>query len=428
MHPAASPPTLAPTLGLLLAALAAPLASAETERRGCGLNPPGSLTVEAGSGVLGRALVLGIDNPLGTQTPGSATYLLASLAPDGAAPCGTFAFGLSMAGYGTPGELTVSLDDALFLGVWAGGAWEGPGSPSSVLLVPPDDPSLVGTRLDLQGLVIDGSGNGAVVVGATEGLRVTLEAACDANAPCFEAMDIGARVVDVRVSGALVENGPIASEHTCAQELSALTTFARDAAVELPSSEGGALASSAAEHASVVGARRIAASLEVAAHASGALFDRESRARSELWLEFEIQTRARASYTVDAFAESGLSQAVAVVLADGSQQFNTTVSDGEFESDAWNGWLEPESYTLIASNIAQVQSTGSSTTGALELELRLLHAADADFDGDVDADDLTAFALAFALASPTVDMDGDGDVDAADQDAFDAAYAAALAD
>jgi|GEM_PF-2878310 len=435
MYPVASPPrlplvarstgTLAVVTVTLVAVLTAPSARAETERRTCGLNPPDSLTVVAGNGVLGRALVVGIDNPLGTQAPGSATYLLASVAPDGGAPCGSTAFGLSMYGYGVPGELTVSLDDALFLGVWSGGAWNGPGTVSTVLLVPPDDPSLVGTRVDLQGLVVDGSGSGAVVVGATEGLRVTLEAACSEHAPCFEQMDVGARVIDLRVSGALTEGGATVDEHWCDEELSPLTTFAEDGGVELPVPNGAALANAVADHASIVGARRIAASLEVGAHASGALFDRVSRARSELWLEFELTTRVRASLAVDAFAESGLSQAVAVVLSDGTQLFNTTATNGEFEADAWSGWLDPATYTLIASNIAQVQSTGADTTGSLDLDLRLFHAADLDLDGVVDGEDLTAFALAFAVASPTVDMDGDGDVDGDDQQLFDAAYAAA---
>lgn len=369
--------------------------------------------------------MIGIDNPLGTQTPGSDTYLLASLAPPGDAPCGTFAFGLSMHGFGSPGELTVSLDETLFLGAWSGGHWGGPGSPSTVLLHPPDDPSLVGLAIDLQGLVVDGTGLGEVVVGATEGLRVTLEAACSDFAPCFEQMDIGSRLASVYVSGSPVEGQVPVSDGADAEDLTALTTFVADGAIALPVPDGAALANATGHHASVVGARRVTASLASTAHASGNLHDRVSRARSELWLEFELTARSRATFTVDAFAESGLSQSVFVVLADDAQLFNTTASNGEFESETWSGWLEPAAYTLIASNIAQVQLSGADTTGSLDVDLRLLHAADVDLDGDVDGEDLALFAVEFALASPAVDLDGDGDVDGVDQQLFDDAYAAA---
>ena len=87
--------------------------------------------------------------------------------------------------------------------------------------------------------------------------------------------------------------------------------------------------------------------------------------------------------------------------------------------------LHEDDFSVLDRWSVQVQSTGADTTGSLDLDLRLFHAADLDLDGVVDGEDLTAFALAFAVASPTVDMDGDGDVDGDDQQLFDAAYAAA---
>ncbi|WP_145185323.1 hypothetical protein [Planctomycetes bacterium Pla163] len=423
--PASAAPSLAGPLAgaTLFALLASAPALAESERVTCGLNPPQSLVVIAGTGVLGEALVVGIDNPLGTQIPGACTFLIASLAKDSPTPCGTTAFGLSMHGYHVPGELVVSLDPLDLVGIWSGAPWAGPGTPSTVQLLPPDDPALVGLRIDLQGLVIDPSGAGAVVVGATEALRVTLEAASSPFAPRFEDLEIGARELELDVSGSPTLGAPALSESWSHEDPSPLTAFAAASAVQLVDANGAPVAEASGRHTSIVGARRIVASMEATAVASSALFDHSARARSELWVEFRLVERVRATLAIEACAKSGLSQGYAMLLGDGSQLFNATATDGATKDAAWKGWLEPCAYLLIAGNHSLVQMQDGTSDGSLELELRLLHAADANADGTVDAADRATFALEFALGTPCADMDGDGAVDAADQALFDLAWA-----
>jgi hypothetical protein len=407
----------------LFALLTSTPALAETERVSCGLNPPQSLIVISGTGVLGEALVVGIDNPLGTQTPGACTYLIASRTSASPTPCGTTAFGLSMYGYHVPGELVVSLDQVDLVGIWSGAPWAGPGSPSTVALVPFDDAALVGICVDLQGLVIDPSGAGAVVVGATEALRVTLEASSSPFAPRFEDLDIGARVLALDVSGSLALGAPALSESWSHEDPSPLTSFEAASDVQLVDANGDQVAAASGRHASIVSARRIVASMEATATATSALFDHNARARSELWVEFRLVERVRATLAIEASAKTGLSQGYAMLLGDGSQLFNATATDGATTDAAWKGWLEPCSYVLIAGNHSLVQLHDGTASGSLELELRVLHAADANADGTVDAADQAAFALEFALGTPCADMDGDGAVDAADQALFDLAWA-----
>ncbi|MEM1213545.1 MAG: hypothetical protein AAGI68_14755, partial [Planctomycetota bacterium] len=55
---------------------------------GCGLNPPSSLTVVSGQPSVGTSMVFALDNPFGTQAPGSGAAIFVSLAPDPAFPCG----------------------------------------------------------------------------------------------------------------------------------------------------------------------------------------------------------------------------------------------------------------------------------------------------------------------------------------------------
>lgn len=411
-------------LAAALLAFATPVADAETERLTCGLAPPGSLTVLHGTGVLGRALEIGIDNPLGTQAAGSATYLVASFTPTAPSPCGAPAFGLSMFGYGVPGELFVSFDTEQLIGVWPGSAWNGPGTSSRVLLFPAADPASTGTRVDLQGFVIDHTGLGAIAVGATEGLRVTLEAPCSGHAPCFESVSIGARVLDATMSAAEVEGGPVASVAWHASDMSAVSVFAADGSAELAVEGAGAAsptANASGRHVSHLDGRRVMVAMETTAHASGSLFDVQTRARGELWFEFELAYRSRATVDVLAVAQTISSQGYVLLVDDSGQVFNATASNGEFADETWSGWLEPGSYTLIASSLALVHASGADARSTLALELVLRHAADVDGSGVVDAADQVAFAAAFALGLPAADMDGDGDVDASDQAAFDAA-------
>ncbi|MEW6073561.1 MAG: M20/M25/M40 family metallo-hydrolase [Planctomycetota bacterium] len=139
---------------------------------GSGVNPPGSMVILAGTPALGDAFVLGLDNPLGTQSPGAATTLFLSLAPDPAYPAGTLVPGWGMAGPGAEGELligVVSPDPVLVL---AGPAWTGPGAPATIAVSVPNDPGLAGTYVYGQGLLFDPSAALGVRYGLTEAVLV----------------------------------------------------------------------------------------------------------------------------------------------------------------------------------------------------------------------------------------------------------------
>ena len=123
---------------------------------GCGVNPAGSLTAIGGSPALGSALVLGIDNPLGTQAPGSLAVAFLSTAPDPSYPCGTLVAGLGMAP--GPGELLVDVQPPNpVLPLLIGPPWAGPGMPAALPLAIPPIQELALRRFYLQGALIDPS-------------------------------------------------------------------------------------------------------------------------------------------------------------------------------------------------------------------------------------------------------------------------------
>lgn len=136
---------------------------------GCGVNPRGSLRVIGGSTSLGRAVVVGIDNPVGSQPAGSLAALLLAFAADPAFPCGTSVAGWGM--LGGPGELQV--DTRAGLVTWAAGlAWGGAGSPVRVPVAIPRDASLVGRALFAQGAIVDPSPGAARPVGITDAMEI----------------------------------------------------------------------------------------------------------------------------------------------------------------------------------------------------------------------------------------------------------------
>jgi hypothetical protein len=137
---------------------------------GCAVNPPGSLGVLAGSPTLGTLLTLGVDNPLGTQTPGAFTLLALAFAPDPAFPCGTLLPGFGMAGPGALGEVLLSLVPSPLL--LAGPPFAGSGIPSAFALPIPGDGALAGVLVFAQGAIVDPAG--ATAVGLTDGLRIEL--------------------------------------------------------------------------------------------------------------------------------------------------------------------------------------------------------------------------------------------------------------
>ena len=164
--------------GLLLAAasLAFSLSQVSAQQGGvqsygCGVNPSGSLRVLSGGAAVGRMLTLGVDNPLGAQTPGSPAFLMLSVAPDPGYPCGTMLPGFGMAS--GPGELLLALSGpgSTSLGPVI---WRGSGAPAVFGLALPQNPELIGLTLFFQGAIADtGSATG---IGLSDALSVTIAA------------------------------------------------------------------------------------------------------------------------------------------------------------------------------------------------------------------------------------------------------------
>lgn len=136
---------------------------------GCDVNPRQSLTAVSGSTSIGTALVLGLDNPAGTQPVGTPAALLLGFAPDQDFPCGASLPGLGMVG--PVGELQV--DPAGGLLTYASGlTWAGPGQPTQVTLPIPRDFILVGRRLHALGVFVDPTPGAAVPVGLTDAIEI----------------------------------------------------------------------------------------------------------------------------------------------------------------------------------------------------------------------------------------------------------------
>jgi len=138
-------------------------------RYGCGQNPVGSLSVISGTPRLGSMMVLGLDNPLGTQLPGALPKVVLSIAPEGGFPCGRPAIGMGMDGGG--GAYLIRLTGPLLQ--FSGTAWGGPGTPARVNLPIPRVAILAGLQLYAQGVLID-AGGGAVSTGLTDALRLQI--------------------------------------------------------------------------------------------------------------------------------------------------------------------------------------------------------------------------------------------------------------
>ena len=124
-----------------------------TSPYGCGVNPPGSLVVLSGEPRIGTRLTFGVDNPLGTQSPGSIARLGISLAPAPGFPCGISRPRLGMAGGGAPGELLIDL--SRIDSIATGEAWSAAGSPAAVPVDIAPDPTLIGLPVYVQGILVD---------------------------------------------------------------------------------------------------------------------------------------------------------------------------------------------------------------------------------------------------------------------------------
>ena len=140
------------------------------EPYGCGVNPAGSITVVSGTPSLGSTLVVGIDNPLGTQSAGSFAFLALSGQPDWNAPCGSLLPGFGMS-FPYSGEVLVDLTQFLLV---PGPAWNGPGSPAPIGVSFPSNVAFIGLELFVQGGLFDTSPGAMPRIGLTEALELTL--------------------------------------------------------------------------------------------------------------------------------------------------------------------------------------------------------------------------------------------------------------
>lgn len=184
--------------------LHAPLALAQTDLSpfGC-LNPAGSLVRSSGSGSLGGTLVLGVDNPLGVQAPGSQAFLLAAIAPDPGHPCGTALPGYGLAGPAFSGELLLSLSPPNPLLVLGPAAWSGTGSPALFPLPFPDDLSLADVHVYFQGGLVAPAGT----IGLTEALDVVV-GRCPGLTGISSSYDVGKEPQEI-VAGDFDEDGAL---------------------------------------------------------------------------------------------------------------------------------------------------------------------------------------------------------------------------
>ena len=139
---------------------------------GCGFNPPGSLTLLPGPLQVGAVLQFAIDNPLGTQTPGSIAALALSLFPAAPPPCGIPVPGLGMAGPGAVGEVLISLAPGQQLPPLLAPGWLGAGQSKVIAVALPFVCSLAGLEFYAQGAILDPFG--PLGLGLTEALRIQL--------------------------------------------------------------------------------------------------------------------------------------------------------------------------------------------------------------------------------------------------------------
>jgi len=146
-----------------------PIASA-IDPLGCDVNPPNSFIVLSGEPRIGTTLTFGIDNPFGTQNPGSIARLGVSTAPDANYPCGRSLPRLSMSGSGTDAELLIDLTQ--LVAIETGAIWMGPGNPAPVSVEIAADPSLIGLSIFVQGLLIDKRATTGPRIGLAGGVEI----------------------------------------------------------------------------------------------------------------------------------------------------------------------------------------------------------------------------------------------------------------
>ncbi|MEW6073617.1 MAG: PKD domain-containing protein [Planctomycetota bacterium] len=141
-------------------------------RLGCDPLAAGTLTIASGAPAIGTTLVLGIDNPYGTQAAGSTTVLRAAFTPAAEYPCGFWVASYGMAFAGAPGEILLALVPAPL--TFPGTAFGGADNPGLVTVPIPNNLALVGRHVFCQGVIFDPVAAAGVQFGVTDGLELVL--------------------------------------------------------------------------------------------------------------------------------------------------------------------------------------------------------------------------------------------------------------
>ncbi len=137
---------------------------------GCGVNPPSSFRILSGSPRIGTSMTFGVDNPFGTQAPGSVAVISGAWLPNPSFPCGALQPGRGMSAPQTPGELLIATP---VLWTRRGAAWTAPGDPAAVVYPVPNNASLLGRTLYVQGRLLDGSSGAPIPIGFADGFALT---------------------------------------------------------------------------------------------------------------------------------------------------------------------------------------------------------------------------------------------------------------
>lgn len=143
----------------------------QPRRYGCGLNPYASMVLMSGMPSLGSTVTLGVDNPLGTQSPGSVASLLLAAGPQAAYPCGIGVAGFGMRGPGVPGEFLIGLSGVVSV---PASSWSGAGTPASVGIAIPQVAGIVGASVYAQGVILDLAAAQGVAIGLTDGMQLLI--------------------------------------------------------------------------------------------------------------------------------------------------------------------------------------------------------------------------------------------------------------
>lgn len=141
---------------------------------GCGFNPPGSLQVLQGEPKLGQEIVLGVDNPYGTQGAGAFSGLMISTQPHSFYPsCGTGFPNAGMTFPGSSGELLVSITPPNPIVFLPGEVWMDDG-PAEIPLPIPLNLDLLDITLYAQGLIVDPSYQFGIELGLARAMELRL--------------------------------------------------------------------------------------------------------------------------------------------------------------------------------------------------------------------------------------------------------------